>query len=109
MSPHSEIEPIEKLDKFVIDVGRQFHFFFLSLVKNCEFLDVSTTGIHSIITGRSCVISMDLSVCYKQIEEEWRQRIFVVAKHKFSSIERTDMENISNSNLENTGAVCSAR
>ena len=85
---------IEKLDKFVTDVGRQFHICFKSLVKNCEFLDVSTTGMHSIITGCSCVMSMDLSVCQKQIEEEWRQRIIVVAKHKFSSIQRVDLENI---------------
>ena len=78
----------------MIDVGRQFHICFRSLVKNCEFLDVSTTGMHSIITGCSCVMSMDLSVCQKQIEEEWRQRIIVVAKHKFSSIQRVDLENI---------------
>ena len=51
-------------------------------------------------------MSMDLSVCQKQIEEEWRQRIIVVAKHKFSSIQRVDLENIENSNLENRGAVC---
>ena len=61
---------------------------------NCEFLDVRTTGIHSIITSCSCVISMDLTVCHKQIAEEWRQQIIVVAKHKFSSIERINLENI---------------
>ena len=49
--------------------------------------------MHSIITGYSCVMSMDLTVCRKQFEEEWRQ-IIVVAKHKFSSIERIDLENI---------------
>ena len=65
-----------------------------SLVKNCEFLDVRATGIHSMITGCSCVISMDLTVCHKQIEEEWRLQIIVLAKHKFSSIERIDLENI---------------
>ena len=37
---------------------------------------------------------MDLSVCQKQIEQEWRQRIIVVAKHKFSSIQRVDLEDI---------------
>ena len=65
-----------------------------SLVKNREFLDVRTTGMHSIITSYSCVISMDLTVCHKQIAEEWRQQIIVVAKHKFSSIERINLENI---------------
>ena len=47
-----------------------------------------------IITGCSGVISMDLTVCHKQIVEEWRQQIIVVAKHKFCSIERIDLENI---------------
>ena len=38
--------------------------------------------MHSIITSCSCVISMDLTVCHKQIAEEWRQQIIVVAKHE---------------------------
>ena len=37
---------------------------------------------------------MDLTVCQKQIVEEWRQQIIVVAKHKFSSIESINLENI---------------
>ena len=69
---------------------------------SCEFLDVRTTGMHSIF----CVISMDLPVCHKQIAEEWRQQIIVVAKQKFSSIERIDLEISRISNLENRGAVC---
>ena len=36
---------------------------------------------------------MDLTVCHKQIAEEWRQQIIVVAKHKFSSNERIDLIN----------------
>ena len=54
---------------------------------------------------RYVVISMDLTVCHKQIVEEWRQQIIVVEKHKFSSIERTDLEISRISNLENRGAV----
>ena len=50
--------------------------------------------MHAIITGCSCVICMDLTVCHKQIEEKWRQQI-VVAEHEFS-----------NTSLENRGAVC---
>ena len=65
-----------------------------SLVKNCEFLDVRSTGMHAIITGCSCVISMDLTVCDKQIEEKWRQHIIVVAQHEFSNIEGTDLEDV---------------
>ena len=36
---------------------------------------------------------MDLTVCHKQIAEEWRQQIIVVAKHKFSSNKRIDLIN----------------
>ena len=37
---------------------------------------------------------MDLTVCHKRIAEERRLQIVVVAKHKFSSIERINVENI---------------
>ena len=50
--------------------------------------------LYSIITGCSCVLSMDFTVCHKQIAEEWRQQIVVVGKHTFSSMERIDLENI---------------
>ena len=63
-------------------------------MKNCEFLNVRTTGMHSIITGCSCVITMDLTICHEQIAEEWGQQIIMVAKHKFSSVERINLENI---------------
>ena len=63
-----------------------------SLVKNCEFLDIRATGMHTIITGCFCVISMDLTVCHEQIEEKWRQQIIMVAEHEFSNIEGIDLE-----------------
>ena len=44
---------------------------------------------------------MDLTVSDEQIEEEWRQQIIVVAKHKLSSIERIDLENILNFQIFN--------
>ena len=56
------------------------------MVKNFEFLDIPATGMHAIITGCSCVISMDLTVCHKQIEEKWRQQIIVMAEHEFAVI-----------------------
>ena len=42
--------------------------------------------MHAIITGCSCVVSMDLTVGHKQNEETWRQQIIVVAEYEFSSI-----------------------
>ena len=74
---------VRKLGKLVIQAGRQ-------LVKNCNFFDICATGMHATITGCSCVISMDLTVCHKQIEENWRQQIIVVAEHEFSNIEGID-------------------
>ena len=50
--------------------------------------------MHAIMTGCSCVISMDLTVCHKLIEEKWRQQIIVVAKHEFSNIEGIDLEDV---------------
>ena len=41
--------------------------------------------MHAIITGCSCVICMDLTVCHKQIEEKWRQQIIAQAEHEFSN------------------------
>ena len=59
-----------------------------------NFLMFVQQELYSTITGCSCVLSMDFTVCHKQIAEEWRQQIFVVGKHKFSSMERIDLENI---------------
>ena len=61
------------------------------MVKNCEFLAVRAAGKHAIIASCSCVISMDLTVCYKQVEKKWRQQIIVVAEHEFTSIEGIDL------------------
>ena len=50
--------------------------------------------MHGIITGCSCVISMDLTVCHKQTKEKWRQQIIVVVEHEFSNIEGIDLEDV---------------
>ena len=50
--------------------------------------------MHAITAGCSCVISMDLTACHKQIEEKWRQQIIVVAEHEFSNIEGIDLEDV---------------
>ena len=44
--------------------------------------------MHTIITGCSCVIFKDLTVCHKQIEEKWGQQIIVVA-NRYSSCRNT--------------------
>ena len=86
---------VEKLGKLLIEARRQPFLDFRSLVKNCGFLDVRATGTHSIITGCSCVICMDLTVCHQQIEEKWKQLIIEVAEHEFSrNIEGIDLEDV---------------
>ena len=64
------------------------------MVKNCKFFDILATGMHAIITGCSCVICKDITVCHKQIEEKWRQQIIVVAEHEFGNIEGIDLEDV---------------
>ena len=62
--------------------------------------------MYSIITGYSCVMSMDLTVCRKQFDEEWRQ-IIVVQRNKNLAVSSVLTWKISKiSNLENRGAVC---
>ena len=48
--------------------------------------------MHALISGCSCVVSMDLTVCHKQIEKKWRQQIIEVAEHEFTNIEGIDLE-----------------
>ena len=64
-----------------------------SLVKNCKFFDIRATGMPVIITGCSCVICMDLTVCHKQMEEKWTQQIIMVAEHEcyFSNIQGIEL------------------
>ena len=51
--------------------------------------------MHAIITDCSTsVISMDLTVCHKQIEEKWRQQIIAVAQFESSNIEDIDLEDV---------------
>ena len=53
---------------------------------------VRPESVHVVIAGCCCVISIDLTVCHKQIEEKWRQQIIVVAE--FSNIEGIDLEDV---------------
>ena len=50
--------------------------------------------MHAIISGCSCVLCMDLTVCHKQIEKNWRQQIIAVAEQVFSNIEGIDLEDV---------------
>jgi len=50
--------------------------------------------MYTIITGCSCDIYIDLTVCHKQIEDQWQQYIIVIAKLEFSNIEGIDLEDV---------------
>ena len=60
----------------------------------CSCVVTSERVLHAIIIGCSCVISMDLTVCHKQIEEKWRQQIISVAEHELSNIEGIALEDV---------------
>ena len=55
-----------------------------TLVKNCEFFQISSAMMHTIIIGCSGAIAMNLTVCEKQVEKQWRQQVIMITVHKFS-------------------------
>ena len=60
--------------------------------------------MHAIIIGCSGAIAMNLTVCKKQVEKQWRQQVVMKTVHKFSYLKRVDLSKIPN--LENNGAEC---
>jgi len=40
--------------------------------------------MHAIIIGCSGAIAMNLTVCKKQVEKQWRQQVVMIIVHKFS-------------------------
>ena len=60
--------------------------------------------MHAILIGCSGTIAMNLTVCKKQVEKQWRRQLVVlIIVHKISYLKRIDLTNVynSNSNLEN--------
>ena len=43
--------------------------------------------------GFSGAVAMNLTVCKKQVEKQWRQE-FTVTVHKFSYLKRVDLKNV---------------
>lgn len=50
--------------------------------------------MHVIIVGCSGAITMNLTICTKQIEKQRRQQAVVITIHKFSYLKRIDLKNI---------------
>jgi len=53
--------------------------------------------MHAIIIGCSGAIAMNLTVCKKQVEKQWRKQVVMIIVHKFSYLKLVDLINVSNS------------
>ena len=47
--------------------------------------------MHAIIIGCSGAIAMNLTVCEKQVEKQWRQQVVMITVHKFSYLKCVDL------------------
>ena len=47
--------------------------------------------MHAIVIGCSGAIAMNLTVCKKQVEKQWRQQIVMKIVHKFSYLKRVEL------------------
>ena len=67
--------------------------------KLSDFLSsqISPAMMHVIIIGCSGAIAMNLTVCKKQVEKQWRKQVAMITVHKFSYLKRVDLINVSNS------------
>ena len=63
-------------------------------MENCKLLEICTVQMHSIITGCSGIIVVNLAIRYKKIEKQWRQKVISIIKHEFGDFKRIDLENI---------------
>ena len=50
--------------------------------------------MYTIIIGCSVAIAMNLTVCRKQVEKQWRQQVVKIIVHKFSYLKRVDLINV---------------
>ena len=50
--------------------------------------------MHAIIVSCSGAIAMNLTVCKKQVEKQWRQQVVMITVHKFSYLKRVDLINV---------------
>jgi len=47
--------------------------------------------MHAIVIDCSGAIAMDLTVCKKQVEKQWRQQDVMITVHKFSYFKRVEL------------------
>ena len=55
------------------------------------FSRISAAMINAIIIGCSGAIAMNLTVCKKQVEKQWRQQLDMIIVHKFSYLKRVEL------------------
>ena len=47
--------------------------------------------MHAIIVGCSGALAMNLTVCKKQVEKQWRQKVVMITVHKCRYLKRVDL------------------
>ena len=50
--------------------------------------------MHAIIVGSFGAIAMNLTVCKKEVEKQWRQKVVMITVHKFRYLKRADLINV---------------
>ena len=55
------------------------------------FFKVCSAMMHAIITGCSGAIVMNLIVCKKNVEKQWRQQVVMTTVHKSRYLKRADL------------------
>ena len=50
--------------------------------------------MHAIIVGCSGAIAMNLTVCKKQVEKQWRQKVVMITVHKLNYLKHVDLINV---------------
>ena len=50
--------------------------------------------MYTIIIGCSGAIAMNLTVCKKQVEKQWRKQVVMIIVHKFSYVNSVDLINV---------------
>ena len=65
-----------------------------TLVKNCEFFQISSAMMHKIIVGCSGAVAVNLTVCKKQTQKQWRQKVVMIRVHNFLYLKSVDLINV---------------
>ena len=61
------------------------------MVKDCEFFQICSAMMYTIVIGCCGAIAVTLTVRKKLVEKQWRQHVVVITAHKFSYVKHVDV------------------